>query len=89
MMVVLTELYPFIPFSVTLIIFQGHSSLKQYFYWKLCILIQLSWNLYDCGFHQVDNEHTTVFDFLHMFKGDSWYISLFEKNFGFSIFEWL
>ena len=28
MMVVLIELYPFIPLSVTLILFQGHSSVK-------------------------------------------------------------
>ena len=30
MVVVLTELYPFIPLSVTLIVFQGHSSVKQF-----------------------------------------------------------
>ena len=30
MMVVLTELYPFMPLSVTLIVFQGHSSVKQF-----------------------------------------------------------
>ena len=29
MMVLLAELYPFIPLSVTLIVFQGHSSVKQ------------------------------------------------------------
>ena len=28
-MVVLTELYPLIPLSVTLIVFQGHSGVKQ------------------------------------------------------------
>ena len=35
MVVVLTELYPFIPLSVTLIVFQGHSSVKQF---KIIIL---------------------------------------------------
>ena len=30
MMVVLNKLYPFIRFSVTLIVFQNHSSVKQY-----------------------------------------------------------
>ena len=30
MMVVLIELYPFIPLSVTLIVFGGHSSVKQF-----------------------------------------------------------
>ena len=30
MMVVLIELYPFIPLTVTLIAFQGHSSIKQF-----------------------------------------------------------
>ena len=30
MMVVLIELYPFIPLSVTLVVFQGHSSVKQF-----------------------------------------------------------
>ena len=30
MMVVLIELYPFIPLSVTLIVFQGHSNVKQF-----------------------------------------------------------
>ena len=39
MMVLLIELYLFIPLSVTLTIFQGHSSVKQ-----LYVLIQLSWN---------------------------------------------
>ena len=29
-MVVFTELYPFIPFSVTMIVFQGHSSVEQF-----------------------------------------------------------
>ena len=35
MMVLLTELYLFIPFSVTLTIFQGHSSFS--FNWKFCL----------------------------------------------------
>ena len=30
MRVVLIELYPFIPLSVTLIVFQGHGSIKQF-----------------------------------------------------------
>ena len=30
-MVIVTELYPFIPLSVTLIVFQGHSSVKHFF----------------------------------------------------------
>ena len=30
MMIVLTELYLFIPLSATLIIFQGHNSVKQF-----------------------------------------------------------
>ena len=30
MMVILIELYPFIPLSVTLIVFQGHSTVKQF-----------------------------------------------------------
>ena len=29
-MVVLSELYPFIPLLVTLIVFEGHSSVKQF-----------------------------------------------------------
>ena len=30
MMVVLSELYPFIPLSVTLIVFEGHSNVKLF-----------------------------------------------------------
>ena len=30
MMVVLLDLYPFIPLSVTLVMFHGHSSVKQF-----------------------------------------------------------
>ena len=30
MMVILIEFYPFIPLSVTLIVFQGHSSVKEF-----------------------------------------------------------
>ena len=36
MMVVLTELYPFMPLSVTLIVFQGHSSVNQFQLRILC-----------------------------------------------------
>ena len=35
-MVVLTKLYPFIPLSVTLIIFPGHRSVKQFKLYILC-----------------------------------------------------
>ena len=36
MMVVLIELYPLIPLSVTLIVFQGHSSVKHFWLKMLC-----------------------------------------------------
>ena len=49
MVVVLIEHYPFIPLSVTLIVFQGHSSVKQFLLknvfscpiirWKLCMIV--------------------------------------------------
>ena len=34
--VVFIELYPFIPLSVTLIVFQGHSSVKQFSLENVC-----------------------------------------------------
>ena len=43
MMVSLIELYPFIPLLVTLIVFQGHSSVKQ-FLGNIFVCIWLSWN---------------------------------------------
>ena len=36
MVVVLTELYPFIPLSVTLIVYQSHISVKQFYLKILC-----------------------------------------------------
>ena len=42
MMVVLTELYPFIPLSVVLIVFQGHSNVSNSFNLKSYVLIRLS-----------------------------------------------
>ena len=36
MMVVFIELYPFIPLSVTLIVFQGHNSVRQFLLKILC-----------------------------------------------------
>ena len=36
MMIVLIELYPFIILSVTLIVFQGHGSVKQFYLIVLC-----------------------------------------------------
>ena len=36
MVVVLTELYPFIPLSVTLIVYQSYSSVKQFYLKILC-----------------------------------------------------
>ena len=63
MIVALLELYPCIPLSVTLIVFQGHSSVKQ-FNWKFYAPIRLSWNfvrlLILC---QVDHKNTLSFDF--------------------------
>ena len=43
LMVELIELYPFIPFLVTLIVSQGHRALNS-FEWKFHVLIWLSWN---------------------------------------------
>ena len=34
--VLLTELYPLIPLSVTVIVFQGHSSVRQFYLKILC-----------------------------------------------------
>ena len=41
MMVVLIELYTFIPLSVTLIVLQGHSSVQQSYLikLKLCVIV--------------------------------------------------
>ena len=36
MRVVLIEFYPFIPLSATLVVFQGHSSVKQFYLKIVC-----------------------------------------------------
>ena len=41
MMALLIELYPFMPLSVTLIVFQGHSSVKE-FQPKFYVLVRLN-----------------------------------------------
>ena len=41
MMALLIELYPFKPLSVTLIVFQGHSSVKE-FQLKFYVLVRLN-----------------------------------------------
>ena len=47
-MVVLIELYPFIPLSVTLIVFQGHSSLKVLIKFFMFLSDDHIETLYDC-----------------------------------------
>ena len=47
MMTLHIELYLFIPFSVTLAIFQSHINVGQ-FKLKIYVLIKLGRNLYDC-----------------------------------------
>ncbi len=37
--------------------------------------------LYNCWLHSVDYEYASVFDFLHMLKGDNWPSSSFEQSF--------
>ena len=56
MMVVLTEFYSFIPHSATLIVFQGHSSVKQFSLKMLCFCPIKGW------LRQVDHVHTTISD---------------------------
>ena len=62
MMVVLIELYLFMPLSVTLIVFQGLSRAKQLYLKMLCAyLIKLK--LYNCWLCHADHEYFTIFDF--------------------------
>ena len=61
-MVLLTELYLFIPLSVTMTIFQDHSSVKQ-FELKIYGLIWWNWNIVWLSIILLDHEYTTVFDF--------------------------
>ena len=79
MVVVLIDLYPFIPLSVTLIEFQGHSSVS--FSLKIYVMIRLSgnfvWLLITLNRSWLHHN----FLFSHMFKGDYRHISWFEKNF--------
>ena len=78
--VVLIELYPFTPFSVTVIIFQGHSRVRQVLINFVClfVFIWLSWNfvrlltklklciiVWLC---QVNHEYTTVYCFCTFLK---------------------
>ena len=66
MVVVLIELHPFIPLSMTLIVFQGHKSIKQ-FQLKFFVLIRLIGNLYNLLIvHQVNYEYTTIFIVAHV-----------------------
>ena len=61
--VTLTELYPFVPLLVTVIVFHGHSGVKH-FWLKISYFYQVKLKLlYDYWLHQVDYEHTTTFDF--------------------------
>ena len=63
-----------------MIVFQGHRSVRQI---QLLVKILCSYEVetvYDCWLHQVGNEYTTFFFFLHMFKRDNWNLSLFEKT---------
>ena len=56
------ELYPFIPLSVTSIVFQGLSSVKHFFFWNFMFLSDLVETSYSCWLHQVDHEYATIFD---------------------------
>ena len=69
---------PFLPLSVVLTIFQGHSNAKKFSLKILCFK-PIKWKL--CrNVNQVDKEYTTIFHFLHVFKGDNWLVSWFEKK---------
>ena len=64
---VLTELYPFIPLSVTLIVSRSHWCPRVLIESYLCLSNELE-TLYNCWFRQVDNEYATIFDFRSYFR---------------------
>ena len=64
MIIVVIELYPFIPLPVTLTL-QGQSCVKL-FQLKILCFYQMKLKLYDCLLRQVDHENTTFF-FSHSF----------------------
>ena len=65
-MKVLIEHHQLIPISVTLIGFQDHSCVKQ-FYPQIYVYSRLSWNFVQLSC-QVDYEYTTIFDFHNCLK---------------------
>ena len=69
MVVVLTELHPFIPHSATLMVFQGHSSAKQFdlkILWSYLIKLKL-FTIVD--YVMFIMKIPPFFICLHMFKG--------------------
>ena len=85
MMVVLIALYLFIPFSVTLTIFQGHSCVKQ-FWLKILYYIRLSWNFIGLLSMSSRSWIYHLFWWLHVFSGDNWHIYSFACFFLFSFY---
>ena len=68
MVVVIIELYPFIPLSVTLVVLQGHSSVKQFYEsfmflskLKLCMIVDYIKEIINIPLF-------FIFLYLHMFK---------------------
>ena len=63
------------------------TALSNCFNWKYSVHIQLSWN---CVWLLIMSSRSWIYNhfwFLQVFKGDSWHISLFEKNFRVGFFS--
>ena len=77
-MIMLIELYLFIPFQRPWLYFKV-TAVSNSFNWKFYVLIQLSWNL---AWLLITTSILWIyyFWFSHMFKGENWHISSFEKN---------
>ena len=79
MMILHTELYLFVTLSVTLTLIQGHSSVS--FNWKFYVPIQLSWNFVGLLSTSSKSWIYHCFWLPHVYKGDNWHVSWFDKNF--------
>ena len=69
---VLIELYPFIPISVTLIVFQDHSSVS--FNWKFYVLNWLSWNFVPL---LITSSRSWIYHYFYLFISQFLFIHLF------------
>ena len=66
--------YPFVPLSVTMTVFQGHSS-QTASTENFMFLSDYVEALLDCWLRRVDHDHVTIL-FFTVFKGDNGHISL-------------